>query len=129
MILKQSDRGILIEFAEGPQTTRVYLSPVFKHSNRQFPALLTHEGLSVTVGLSHSPQTMTGDRPNEQNTIENQSNNITHDDQSGLVAKPRYASIATYSGKQVGVCLFDIDVVEYTIDEETSKLAVRPRNQ
>ena len=82
---------------------------------------------------------------NEQNTIEDQSRSTVDSDKPELVNKPRSARIAEYGGKQVGVCIFltvselrelginlsqiDTEVVEYAIDEKTSKLAIRPRNR
>jgi hypothetical protein len=88
---------------------------------------------------------MTGDRPDEQNTIEDQSRRTVQSDEPELVTKPRSARVAAYNGKQVGVCIFltvselrelginlsqiDTEIVEYAIDEKTSKLAIRPRNR
>lgn len=82
---------------------------------------------------------------NEQNTIEEQSRCSVDFEKPELVNKPRSARIAEYGERQVGVCIFltvselrelginlgqiDTEVVEYVIDEKTSKLAIRPRNR
>ena len=88
---------------------------------------------------------MTGNRSDNNTTLEDQSRCTVPLEESELVNKPRPARVAEYNGTHIGVCIFltmselralginlsqtETDLVDYAINEKTSRLAIRPRNQ
>jgi hypothetical protein len=88
---------------------------------------------------------MTDGQPDNQHSIDHQSRSDIESDDIGLVNESRYARIADYDDTQVGICIYltvldlrelgidlsrvDANVIEYTIEDDTSRLAMQPRNR
>ena len=88
---------------------------------------------------------MTGSRSDNNTTLEDQSRCTVPLEESELVNKPRPARVAEYNENQIGICIIltmselralgidlnqtETDLVEYAINEKTSRLAIRIHNQ
>lgn len=132
--------GILPDEREICESQGLIYHPKIQRIQSFLPGFTEREGLSVTTGLTHAPQTMTDNQLNEQNTGDPPSGDA-QSSETGLTTSSRNAQIAAYCGEVLGVCIFlteselrelgislsqtDADVIEYLIDEENGKLAFR----
>jgi len=85
---------------------------------------------------------MTDDQPTKQHPIDDRLEGLARSNERTLAATSRDARVAEYDDMRIGVCIYltvrdlrelginlsqiESDVVEYTIDGETSRLVVRP---